>query len=259
MSSWSSRRKSFLGGGFLIVIFAIIFLIVFSFIYKKPTCFDNIMNGNEKGVDCGGSCVKLCQTSFLSPRITWGGAKFEKVANGLYNVASYVENLNINAGAKNVPYKISLFDEKGLIIIEKIGYMDIPAHRNVLVFEPAINTGKRVPIKSTFEFLQSPVWFKSDDKLGDIVVGDKKYNEDENSSSFEVSLMNKGLNSHKDIQVAVVLFNNEGNVIGFSKTNIDEISPKGGKESAFFTWPIKRDNKVVSEEIIIMNDDVSVR
>ena len=100
MASWSSRRRSPYGSIVVLVIILFIGVPAFYLFYKAPTCFDNKRNGDELGTDCGGSCVKLCQSAFLPPRVEWGGAKVEKVVNGLYNVAAYIVNPNVNGAYK---------------------------------------------------------------------------------------------------------------------------------------------------------------
>ena len=250
MATWASRRKFMYGGSVVLALLLIILGIFFSLFYKKPTCFDGIQNGGELGIDCGGGCVKLCQSAYLGPKIAWGGAKVEKVADGLYNAASYIINPNTNAAAVNVPYKIALFDEQGILIMERQGSVTLSAHRNTLVFEPSIATGKRIPVKATFEFLAPPVWFKSHDTLDGLAILDKKYTEDDQTSSLEVTLQNKSLLPYKNITIAAVLFDINGNAIGFSQTKIDEIAPNGGTQLAPFTWPFSRDNKVISIEAL---------
>lgn len=250
MASWSSRRKFTFSSIIIIGLIVIIGVPAFFYFYKAPTCMDRIMNGDETGIDCGGSCVRLCQSSFLAPQIVWGGAKFEKVAEGLYNVAALIENKNVNGAALNVPYKIALFDAEGILITEQKGTVTLYAHRNSLAFNPAVNVGKRTPVKATFEFLQAPIWFKSHDALDKLAIVDKKYTEDTTSSSLEVVIENRGLLPYQDINVSVILSDPNGNAIGFSRTTIDSIAPKSGREVAPFTWPISRNGAVTSIEVV---------
>src|SRR5690349_16932968 len=204
MASWSSRRKSLYGSIVVIVIILFIGVPAFYFLYTPPTCTDGFQNGDEQDIDCGGSCVKLCQSAFLPPRVGWGGAKFEKVADGLYNLAAYIVNQNVDGAAVNVPYKISLYDSEGILITERQGRMTLPAHRNALAFEPAVDVGKRTPAKAIFEFTNAPEWFKSHDTLDGLSVVDKKYTEDGGSSSLEVTLENRTLYPYQNIDVSVV-------------------------------------------------------
>ncbi len=250
MSSWANRRKLVYALLLLIFVTLLIGIPAWKVFYKAPTCADRIMNGNETGVDCGGSCKRLCQSAFISPRIEWGGAKLERVADGLYNASAYIVNPNISGGAIDVPYRISLYDSEGIIITERNGNMNIYPRRNSLAFQTAIKTEKRIPTKATFEFTSSPIWFKSTDLLEGISIIDKKYIEDENGSSLEVYLENKTLTPYKDIQVGVVLYDNEDNVIGFSQTKIDNLPPKNQREVAPFTWPTGRNGRVAKIEVI---------
>lgn len=250
MASWASRRKLLYASIVIIALIVLVGIPAFLILYKAPTCFDNKQNGNEAGVDCGGSCSRLCQSAFLPPRVEWGGAKFEKLADGLYNVASYIVNPNMNGAAMNVPYKMSLYDDRGVLITERTGKVTLYPHRNSLAFQTAVKTDKRIPAKVIFEFTQAPLWFKSHDELGGLAIIDKKYQEDEISSSLEVTLENRNLIPYKDLQIAVVLYDANGNAIGFSQTNIDSIAPKNGREIAPFTWPTMRNGKVTTIDVI---------
>ena len=80
----------------------------------------------------------------------------------------------------------------------------------------------------------------------------KKYEEDKSNSSLAVVLENRTLFPYKNVEVSAILYDIFDNVIGFSQTKIDEIAPKGGREIAPFTWPIYRNGKVVSQEIILI-------
>jgi hypothetical protein len=259
MATWAGRRKLIYG---ILAVLILIILIAggyFAFIYKKPSCFDGIKNGSELDVDCGGACSKLCQSAFLPPKISWGIGKYEKISDNLYNLASYIINPNTNGAAIDVPYKFSIFDKQGLLITERTGKMNIPAHRNSLAFETAVDTGGIEPGKVTFEFTSPPQWFKSHDTIDGLSILDKKYNEEGNSSSLEVVFENKSLNSYKNITVAVVLYDEAKNAIGFSRTIVDNINSRGGRETAPFTWPINRQGRVVSIEALPYTDPVRDR
>ena len=250
MATWASRRKLIYASITIIALFLLVAFPLFLYFYKAPTCFDSRQNGDETGVDCGGSCKRLCQSAFLPARIEWGGSKIEKLADGLYNTASLIVNSNINGAAVNVPYKISLYDSQGLLIVEKEGTVDLYPRRSSLAFQTAIRTDKRIPTKATFEFTRAPLWFKSSDQLEGISIVDKKYTEDENGSALEVTLENKTLIPYKNILVSVVLYDINGNAIGFSQTQVDSLGAKGSNEVAPFTWPVSRDGKVTSIEVL---------
>lgn len=247
MSSWSKRRKN----TYLLVIAVLLVGAVgvpaFVYFYDAPTCFDGMMNGNERGIDCGGSCERLCSSSFLPASVAW--TRFEEVAPKLYNIAAYVVNPNTDGEAKNVPYHIALYDRDGLLIMDFPGSMTLPPHRNTLAFKGAVSTGERIPAKVFFEFTGIPDWRKQSDTLASLQVLDKKYSETENSASLLVGLRNSGLIPIGRIAVYVVLYDKDGNSIGFSKTVVDGIAPRSNV-LAPFTWPVNRNGRVISIEVL---------
>lgn len=247
MSSWSQRRKSVYALIVGIIIVGAIIVPGFLYFYHAPTCSDGVRNSNEQGVDCGGRCQRLCQSSFLAPSLAW--TRFEEVAPSLYNLAAYIVNPNIDAEAINVPYHIALYDNRGVLITDTTGFVTLPAQRNTIAFQGAINVSKRIPAKALFEFTASPDWHKKKDGLSAIAIGEKKYLEDEIGSSLTVVMKNTSVQPLINIGVYVVLYDKDGNALGFSKTSLDEI-PAQGSTIAPFTWPINRKGAVISIEVL---------
>lgn len=247
MSSWSQKRKTFYAIFVLILITIIIGIPSFLLFYKAPSCFDGKQNGSEGGVDCGGKCTRLCQSSFLNPSVSW--SKIERVVPGTYNAAAYIINPNSEGEAKDVPYKMALFDKGGMLITEVFGTVTIPPHRNTLAFSGLINVAQSIPAKVVFEFTSQPDWYKKPDTLSQLLVINKDYKEEGQNSSLLVSLKNDGLNIINDISVFAVLYDKSGNTIGFSKTSVDSIPPKS-TVSAPFTWNTNRQGEVVSIEVL---------
>lgn len=247
MSSWSQRRKFVYSSSLTVLIVLVIGVPLFFYLYKAPTCSDGIKNGDEKGVDCGGSCQKLCLDSFLPPQIAW--SRIENVAPNLYNIATYIINPNTKAVALSVPYHVVVYDNQGVEITEYKGTITLPPHRNTLAFNGAINVGKRIPAKALFEFTNAPQWQTAGDPLAALTVGDKKYTEDDSGTSLSVTLDNNGVNQIKTIDVYAVLYDKDGNAIGFSKTVLDSI-PSYGSAVAPFTWPMSFGGKVISIEVL---------
>lgn len=247
MSSWSRRRRALYAAVVTILLVGAVIVPAFLYLYEAPTCFDGIRNGNEQGVDCGGSCERLCQSSFLPASVAW--TRFEEVAPSLYNVGAYLINPNTQGLAANVPYIVTLYDDRGVPILTSEGSTTIPPQRNTLVFMGAVSVGRRVPAKALFEFLEPPQWVKASDPLEKLVIGQKKYVEELGGSSLIVDFQNAGLEPIPRFAVHVVLYDAEGNALGFSRTIVDGIEGRGSV-SAPFTWPVDRDGKVVTIEVL---------
>lgn len=251
MSSWSQRRKFAYVSVITIVFLVAIAIPAFFLIYKAPTCFDGMQNGGETGVDCGGTCQRLCPSAFLAPDVAW--TRFEQVTSGLYNVAAYIVNPNISGEAIKAPYHIALYDDRGVLISDVVGKVTLPPHRNTLAFQGAVSTGKRVPTKALFEFTQSPDWHKKADPLSGIVIVDKQYSEGAEGGALSVTLRNSTAHSIGSTNVYVILYDRDGNALGFSKTIIDEI-PAFSNVLAPFTWPLDRQGKVISIEVLPVSE-----
>src|SRR3989344_4463131 len=94
-SAWASRRKSIYLGLIVVVLTLIFFLVFWNFWYTAPNCFDGFRNGDEEGVDCGGSCTLVCKASVIRPIVRWDPRLFE-VLPGVWSALVYVENPNID-------------------------------------------------------------------------------------------------------------------------------------------------------------------
>lgn len=246
MSSWSKRRRTLYATVVVVFLVGAVIVPTFLIFYHAPTCTDGKQNGSETGVDCGGSCQRLCQSSFLPAKIGW--TRFEEVAPSLYNVAAYIVNPNTEGEAIDAPYRMTLYDARGVPITETMGTVTIPPHRNTLAFQGAVSVGKRIPAQALFEFIGAPNWHKRVDPLSRLTTGETKYTEDAAGSSLTVELTNTDVQPLSGLAVYVVLYDAEENAIGFSKTVLDEIPPQG-KTIAPFTWQINRGGKVISIKV----------
>lgn len=249
MASWSRRRRLIYTFIVLIILVGAVGVPAFLIFYKAPTCFDGMKNGREQGTDCGGTCSRLCASSFLPPQVAW--TRFEEVAPDMYNIAAYIVNPNPDAEAKNAAYHIALYDNKGLLITDFKGTMTLPPHRNTLAFRGALPIGKRIPSKALFEFTAVPDWVKKTDTLSKISIESQDYDEEGNGSSLLVGLKNNDVLPIGRMTVYAILYDASGNALGFSKTVIDEIDA-GKTAIAPFTWPSSHDGKVISKEVLLV-------
>lgn len=248
MASWSRRRKLAYALIILLILIGAIIVPVFFLIYRPPTCFDGAKNGDEQGVDCGGSCEHLCQSVFLAPIVRW--VRYEQVLPGVYNLAAYIDNPNPDVEALNVPYHIVVYGDRAIPIVDKAGVVSIPPHRPTLAFLGAVSMGKSTPVTSPFfEFTGAPDWHKRADPLAALSIGEQQYAEDETGSSLTVTLRNSSVQPIYRVSVYAILYDKAKNVIGFSKTVVDQI-PAQGSAVAPFTWPVNRHGAVISQEIL---------
>lgn len=248
-TSWSGRRKTWYAVITIVVIVLAIGLPTFFTFYKAPTCFDGKRNGGEGGVDCGGSCSKLCSSSFVpAPQASW--VRMKEASPGYLSVAAYLVNPNPKGIAKNVPYDIDLVDSEGITISKVSGAVTLPPGRNTLAFKTGVPTGKREIVRAVFKYTGEPDWILAGDPLALLITEDKKYSEDTRyGSSLEVTFRNPGSNTISNVTVYAILKDKDNNVIDFSKTILDDI-PAHKTAVAPFTWPLSHNDKVISIEVL---------
>ncbi len=212
-------------------------IIVIPYLNKEPTCFDAEMNGDESGIDCGGSCQKVCTAEALKLITLWV-QPFE-VVSGKYNVMAYIENQNRESGIPMMKYEFKLYDDKNIFIGRQSGTTFITSNDRTAIFEAGIETGNRIPKRATFEFQSVPTWIKinRDQKNALAVSAESKVLTNPlTSPKLEAEIVNKTLAEIKNFDVFAVLYDENDNVMTASKTVVD-ILPKNGRVGVVFTWP----------------------
>jgi hypothetical protein len=248
MASWSTRRKYGFFFAFIIVAAIVLGVPAFFAFYKAPTCMDGKQNGGERGVDCGGECAKLCPADFAEPKVLWSYSM--KIVPGVYNALAYVQNPNQLVEAKSLPYVFRLYDDRGILILERRGQTFVPAGQKFAVFEGALETGVRIPARTTIEFTPLPAW-RQGEILSKIRVERIDVEEDA-SPRAEVRIKNESIDTvYSNVDAFVVLYDASGNRIAFSKTVIGNIAP-GVVDTLYFTWPEAFPRPVVKKEALFV-------
>jgi hypothetical protein len=248
MFSWGSRRKFlyvFFTGFFLFFILIIVGIFVF---YERPNCFDGKKNGDEQGVDCGGSCVKVCMDTAQNLRINW--VRVFKVKDGLYSVGAYVENPNVKYEIFNLPYKLKIYDIDGILIAEEDGSTFVPAGQAFGIFRGGIFLGDREPARATFEWAGAFNWSSVSKSDETISLKEVEKSFDVNGAPrISVSVENFGLKDVKNIKGFCVIFDNLGNAIASSETVLDFV-PGGNSREMVFSWPSPLSSEIGRIEVL---------
>lgn len=246
--SWSRRRKIIYLSAILAVFLLVVVLPTTISLYKAPTCFDKKQNGDEQGIDCGGSCTLLCSAQYAPLNVLW--SRFSKVNDGVYNVLAYVENPNPNAGATGIDYLFKLYDKDGLLLRERSGETFAPANKILTIFEPDLLTGRQFPQRVDFSFTSKPVWLKQESRETGLSISQSTITREDTAPRLVATLTNKTVNQIKNIEAVAIVYNKEGNTIAFSRTIIDSLSDKESR-IINFNWPKPFEDVVARTEIIL--------
>ena len=229
--SWSGRRQLlYTTVGSVVLVLLLLYAYV-EFFTATPTCFDGKWNGDEKGIDCGGSCALFCAADTRAPVVLWARA-FE-VAPNTYTAAAYVQNPNPLAAARNVAYSFQLFDDKNLLVTERVGTINIPPLQTVPFIDPNINVGNRTVSKAIFSFSANPVWTK----IGTL-------------PALRATIVNDSIEDAVKVTIAAVLFDTSGTARAASRSLLATV-PRKGSVPVVFTWSGGVQN-IVRAEITIL-------
>lgn len=238
MNSWSRTRKRII---LSIVLFAVIVLIgipLFFLFYNKPTCFDKKLNGDETGVDCGGSCQLLCSAESL-PIIMKGDPRVLIVASSTYEVVALLDNPNQTAEILRARYTLKVFDSISPIPLKIIeGETFVPKGATFAIFAgPFTLEVGLVPTRGTLEWEKgSLIWQKNTEPVPEIIIKDKLVTGADSNPRLEATVENASLESVSNLDFVALISDEEGNIFAASKTFIDTLSV-GEEAPIIFTWP----------------------
>ena len=233
MASWSTKRRFAYGGGVFLVIAAIVGTTSYFHFKKAPNCLDMIKNGDEQGIDCGGSCTLMCPFQVVAPIVLWQRAA--QISDGIYSVIAYVENPNPQSSASNIPYVFKLYDEQGIAITERAGQASLPANSIVPIFESGLLAGKRAPARVTFQFNADPVWVKASPLPKNLLVKNIALSKASSTPRIDASLQNLSVQPASHVQAVAIVYDSSGNAMAFSSTAVDFIAAES-TQNIVFTW-----------------------
>lgn len=232
MLSWSLRRR-IIYLAIVLVALGIVAASLYLFFQPVPSCGDGKRNQDELGVDCGGSCPKVCPSEILPLKPVW--SRLFKVAANKYDIAALVKNPNLNHGAQSVNYAFRIWDKNNLLINITRGEAFLNPKEDLVLFVSRADVGKHEPSRIALELDLSPVWQKIDREPPKLVISGKRFT-NEPTPRLSALVQNDSLTPLKDVQFFAVISDQEQNAIAVSSTLVDELLP-GATRDLVFTWP----------------------
>jgi hypothetical protein len=252
---WALKRQIFYVG-IIVLFFSVFGFLIISPNFKKvPTCTDGRQNGNEIGIDCGGSCVNVCSAQVDEVSILW--VRAFKVVPGRYNAVAYIVNHNKNFVVQKRNYRFTFRNADHVYIGKRDGSTFIPPGSNFAVFEPGIDIGNSIPVYVDFEFTDKmPQWQQvSQDKINQlkVLVSNIQLIDENTAPRLSATIRNNSLFTIPNLNVVAILYDAGGNAISTSSTYLDQLAPLQNA-NINFTWPEPFSGTVVAKEIIPMYD-----
>lgn len=255
--TWAAKRRLQYLGGLFGVLLVILSIFLYPIIFKDPTCTDGKKNGDETGIDCGGSCSLMCTESVSEPVVLWSRAF--KVTGNVYNLMAFVENQNRNSAIKSISYEFKMYDTNNRLIGQRGGTTFIPPNKQFTVFEPSFDAGEANLKSVSFQFLPPFVWVKKEPTLNNlqVYVDNIEIGTDKKSPSLSARIRNESIYDVPSFTVSAILYDGDHNAINVSRTVKDGLV-SGGSTSAFFTWPQMLASDPYTKDVLVEINPFSV-
>ena len=247
MASWGTKRRNIIITLFILMVIFAVLTIGFFFYYQAPTCFDEVQNGKEQGIDCGGECSLLCGNQAVDPIVHW--KRYFNVAPGVYNTIAYVENQNPNAGASKIEYSFKLYDKNNTILRERIGNVDIKPRQVTPIIENNLDTGKLEVARVSFEFTKKIDWETQEPLNNLVVIRDQELINVNGLPRVYAEIFNNTIGTLKDLTFVVIIYDSLNNAIATSNTKVFRLE-KDASQKIIFTWPNRFEAQSTRFEII---------
>ena len=234
MSSWSAKRRFIYGGSVLLVLAIIAGSLFWKLVYKAPTCFDGAKNGDETGVDCGGSCQNLCKSDALMPVVLW--SKIFNISGDLYTAVAYIDNPNINSKNPDAQYEFNIYDANNRPITSVEGRTSIPKGKKFAVFETGIVLKNQTPKSADFKFTNFASWEKDTNPNPDISLVYSALMLASTSPKVTGTVINNSARTVQDMELDVLILDNSENVVAAARSFVENLI-RAIPQDFVFTWP----------------------
>ena len=246
--SWRQKRKTLISSTLTILVVVFLAILIVPRLQTAPSCFDGKQNGDESGVDCGGSCALFCPNEVREPAVRF--ARVFPVTGNFYNALALIENQNPEAGLRSVAYEFKFYDSNNIFIKEYQGKTFLGLHRSAIFAGPIDLEGK-IPKRVTFSFIGQKDFIKIKKEVSslNIFITDKKMTDLENRPKLSAKASNQSGYTLKDIDFIAILYDKEDNTVSISKTHLEKLA-NGEEKEIFFTWPKPLEREINRIEIL---------
>ncbi len=230
---WAFWRRVQYGSAFLFILSLVFAGVYFSYFYQPASCFDNKQNGRETGIDCGGSCVRICAIDVTQPQILW--SQSFRVADNQYNALAYVANRNKIAATPELNYTFLLY-KSGEVIAKRSGSTILPADSEYPIFEGRIDTDGQVPDKTELILTEPDLWQPATSGRDQFKVIKRELFDTDGRPRLNVTIENTELLEAKKVEIVATIFDSNKKPLTASRTFVDNFPPRSTK-NIVFTWP----------------------
>lgn len=240
---WAERRRVSIAVSIVLICASLTVLGWYVFVYEPATCFDSVLNQDERGIDCEGTCVRMC----VIPRVDALWSRAVIVAEGVYHGVALVKNPEPGADGTGLSYTMSLYDAGNILVAERRGMFSLSPGETRVIFEPSVVTGERTPVRTLMK-IDGGVWNRSEQEIPPIRVLPGQV--DSEKQLFTATIENMTPAPITNIIVDALLYDREGILITASETRVP-VLPARERQELVFTWPTAFSRPVTTSDIVV--------
>ncbi len=215
------------GALYLLFWAALISGIYFWFLKPAPSCFDNIQNQGEEGIDCGGPCTVACSLKTVKPIETLGRILTFSPDQEHLSLLVQINNPNLDYAARSFSYSFSIYDNQGNVVQTFRGDSFAYAGEIKYILVPNASvprTGSFGEVKFRVENLD---WVSASKLRGmpNIVASGLDVHSASTSLTVDGRLANNDTVTFSQVTVVAIFKGQYGQVAGTSQTTIENLAP----------------------------------
>lgn len=216
--------KQIIFGVFYLVVLSALGFGVYGLLFRVGgSCFDGKLNQEETGVDCGGSCLP-CALKNLEA-IGSVGVPEIFATDGKSTILLRLKNASLDYGADQFRYELSFFNLRNEKIHSLIGDSFIYPGEIKNIVLPAVNLDAGIVARTEVavkeaSWIPAPEFSKPQTQVRSLVT-------QASAGTAQVRGIVTNLNSYKlsRVLVSAILFNQNNQKIGASKTLLQDLNP----------------------------------
>ncbi|MEK7608015.1 MAG: hypothetical protein AAB495_00310 [Patescibacteria group bacterium] len=227
------------GGLYLAVLAAMAGALYFLKLKPSPSCFDGKRNGNELGVDCEGSCAKVCtppdirMPELVGPIRTITIPGSSGTASGV-TVVQRIQNANTDFGVSKLPYRVAIFNRDRTASATVEGSASLYGGDVFQLVVPNIKPSGIGPFTAEV-YLGTPTWTKSKDFVRpEVRVRDAKTTNETNLTVVRGIVVNQDIVSFPSLTISALFYDESEVLAGASRTILDRFGPQETREFSIF-------------------------
>lgn len=223
------RRKKQLIYGIGFVVFIALFAagIFFAFVREKPSCFDTVQNQNEEGIDCGGTCARVC---IGQPIELIAKPDVFAIDTNRSSILAKIRNLNPKIAIRRFAYSFNVYAAGDIPLQTLEGESFLYASEVKYLLVPGLNVSaervSRIDFKTRIIETVAPDAFQ---KPNIVIQGHEAVREDPHIL-VRGSMFNQDKIPATDVQVVAIFEGTFGQLVGASFTSLDRMNAGEQKE-----------------------------